>query len=143
VDLANWGLSKNVLFGLGFTLATCVISAAVALFIFVRMPANYFSDHASKPSSSKHPVIRWTMLILKNVLGAILIAAGIVMLVTPGQGVLTIVIGIMLLNFPEKRKLLRALLARPRIREAINTLRARFNKPPLILDAETKGDGNH
>jgi hypothetical protein len=124
---------KSILFGLGFALATCVISAAVALVIFVRMPATYFNDPSSKPASSGHPVVRWLVLILKNLLGVVLIAAGIMMLVTPGQGVLTIVIGLMLLNFPGKRKLLHALLGRPRIREAINTLRARFGKPPLIF----------
>jgi hypothetical protein len=84
------------LFGLGFALATCVISAAVALFIFVRVPATYFSDPASIPSSSEHPLVRWIVLIFKNLLGIVLIAAGIMMLFTPGQGVLTIVIGLML-----------------------------------------------
>jgi hypothetical protein len=134
LDLANWDFLRSTLFGLGFALATCVISAAVAVLIFVRMPATYFSDPPSKPSSSEHPIIHWIVLILKNLLGVVLIVAGIVMLVAPGQGVLTIVIGLMLLNFPGKRKLLRAILGRPRIRKAINSLRARFGKPPLIFD---------
>ena len=141
------GFLNNILLGLGFTLATCVISAALALCIFVRMPATYFSDQESKPSRRQHPVIRWIVLISKNLLGVVLIAAGIVMLVTPGQGVLTILIGLMLLNFPGKRRLLQALLSRPRVRDAVNTLRARFRKPPLILDDETESesnmDGNH
>ncbi len=134
MDPANWGLLRSILFGLGFALATCVISAALALIIFVRMPATYFNDQASKPSSRQHPIIRWIVLIFKNLLGVVLIATGIMMLFTPGQGVLAIVIGVMLLNFPGKRKLLQALLGRPRIREAINSMRARFGKPPLIFD---------
>lgn len=56
------------------------------------------------------------------------------MLFTPGPGVLTILIGVMLLNFPGKRRLERKLVERPRVLEAINRLRARFGKAPLILE---------
>jgi len=51
----------------------------------------------------------------------------------PGQGILTILIGVMLLNFPGKRRLERWLVSRPRVLPVINGLRARFGKPPLLL----------
>jgi hypothetical protein len=46
---------------------------------------------------------------------------------------LTILIGVMLLNFPGKRRLERWLVSRPRVLPVINRLRARFGKPPLLL----------
>ena len=52
----------------------------------------------------------------------------------PGQGLLTILLGIMLLDFPGKSTLERKLLGRPEIVKAINRLRARFDKPSLELD---------
>jgi hypothetical protein len=52
----------------------------------------------------------------------------------PGQGVLTILLGIMLLDFPGKRALETRIVGRPRVNGAVNALRARFGKPPLILD---------
>jgi hypothetical protein len=45
------------------------------------------------------------------------------MLFIPGQVVLTILIGMMLLDFPGKRSVARKLLSRPDVQEAINRLR--------------------
>jgi hypothetical protein len=52
----------------------------------------------------------------------------------PGQGILTILIGVMLLDFPGKRRLERWLVRRPAVFKGINRIRARFDKPPLVLD---------
>jgi hypothetical protein len=52
----------------------------------------------------------------------------------PGQGILTILLGIMLLDFPGKRRFEYWLVSRPKIFAAINKLRHRFSKPALVLD---------
>ena len=52
----------------------------------------------------------------------------------PGQGLLTILLGIMIMDFPGKDRLEQKLLSRPSIVNAINRLRGRFNKPPLVLN---------
>ena len=52
----------------------------------------------------------------------------------PGQGILTILLGIMLLDFPGRRKLEHKLVSRPQVLKTINKLRHRFGKPPLVLD---------
>jgi hypothetical protein len=49
----------------------------------------------------------------------------------PGQGVLTILLGIMLSDFPGKVRLERKIVSYPKVREALNLLRSRFGKPPL------------
>lgn len=72
----------------------------------------------------------------RNVGGAILILLGIAMSLPgiPGQGFLTIIIGITLLDIPGKRRLERRLISRPRILHVINGMRARFSRKPLELD---------
>ncbi|HYG08570.1 MAG TPA: hypothetical protein VD835_01220, partial [Pyrinomonadaceae bacterium] len=52
----------------------------------------------------------------------------------PGQGVLTILMGVMLLDFPGKRRLELKLVSRPNVLRAINRIRQRFDRPPLQLD---------
>jgi hypothetical protein len=80
-----------------------------------------------------HPVVRGVLLAFKNLLGVVLVLAGAAMLVGPGQGVLTIFIGVMLLDFPGRRRLELALLSRPAVIAGINRVRARFGRPPMQL----------
>jgi hypothetical protein len=66
-------------------------------------------------------------------LGILLIAVGVVLSVPgiPGQGVLTILLGVMLVDFPGRWKAERWLVSHPGVLAAMNTLRRRFGKPPL------------
>jgi hypothetical protein len=67
--------------------------------------------------------------VLKNLLGATLLVAGLVMLVMPGQGILAILIGLSLLDFPGKRELERRLVARPRVIRFLNLVRRQAGQP--------------
>lgn len=81
----------------------------------------------------KHPVIRLVIILAKNILGWLLIVAGIIMLVLPGQGLLTLVLGLMLINFPGKRAVECKLVSNKKILRAINWLRAKRDKSPLLV----------
>ncbi len=74
------------------------------------------------------------LLIGKNALGYIFVVAGFIMLVLPGQGIFTILIGIMLLNFPGKYRLEQWIVARRPVLRSINWLRRRAGRAPLVLD---------
>jgi hypothetical protein len=136
--IQGWGLTWwEVLFGVLFSVVTFVASIAVVTFVLVRLPSNYFhSSHAREFLVEQHPVLRALGIFAKNLLGLVLVACGVVMSLpgVPGQGVLTILLGIMLLDFPGKRTLEVRIVSRPRVFRAINALRARFDKPPLLLD---------
>ena len=56
------------------------------------------------------------------------------MLFLPGQGLLTILIGVSLMDFPGKRTIERKLISRPVVLQAINRIRQRFDRPPLLID---------
>ncbi|EKD39334.1 MAG: hypothetical protein ACD_75C00439G0012 [uncultured bacterium] len=71
-------------------------------------------------------------LIIRNVLGLFLLAAGISMLFLPGQGLLTILLGILLLSLPGKHRLVSRLLRSPGVRHSLDWLRKMRRKPPFI-----------
>jgi hypothetical protein len=56
------------------------------------------------------------------------------MLILPGQGLFTIIIGLMLSNYPGKYALEKKLISTPSILKSINWLRKKSNKPPLIVN---------
>jgi len=103
--------------------------------LVIRIPEDYFT-RSTRPLSrwrSHHPVIRISVLIIKNILGVTFILAGIAMLFLPGQGILTILIGITLTNFPGKMSLERWLIRHGPVHHAINWLRKRTHHPPLQI----------
>jgi hypothetical protein len=103
-------------------------------FILVRLPADYFDVRVPRPwMEDHHPVLRLLGHIVKNAVGAIFLFAGFLMLFLPGQGVLTMLIGISMLDFPGKRKVEAKLIGQPTVLSVINGMRQKFNKPPLLL----------
>ena len=128
---------KNALIGVAIFVVTFVINLAIVSFILVKIPADYFTKHhQTKFWSGPHPALHAALIIGKNVLGVLLVVLGIILSIpgVPGQGLLTILLGIMLLDFPGRRNLELKLLKKKEIVNTINRLRHRFDKPPLELD---------
>jgi len=133
--LRSLGWEQQVLFGLAIFAASFTVSLIITVAIVVRIPATYFIDLEAGTFTPPHPVVHWLTRIGRNLLGALIVLIGIVLSLpgVPGQGLLTILIGLMLLDFPGKRRLENKLVRRPMVRSAIDRLRARFGKPPLEL----------
>jgi hypothetical protein len=113
-----------------WVILTALSFVAVAVAI-VGLP----QDHFSRPpgASVQHKRASTLRRIARNLLGILLIAVGVVLSVPgiPGQGVLTILLGVMLVDFPGRHKAERWLVSRPGVLATMNTLRRRFGKPPL------------
>lgn len=125
----------KVLFGLGIFLLSMLVSVLIVAVIIVKLPANYFSSHYQQdflPGSSW--ITRWGVTIIKNVTGAVLVVAGVIMLIGPGQGILTILVGLILMDIPGKRPLEARIIKRPTVLAAVNKLRAKYGKPPFVID---------
>jgi hypothetical protein len=129
----SWG--QKALLTLGVFSLTLAVSLGAVIAVLVKLPATYFRDGNLSTSAGHHPIVRGIAAVLKNLVGALLILLGLFLSLPgiPGQGILTILIGVMLLNFPGKRRLEHWLVSRPRVLPVINALRARFGKPPLLL----------
>ena len=107
--------------------------------LIVAMPYDYFSKPPGERSwRSTHPIVRWGIRGLKNVLGALFLLAGAVMLLTPGQGILCILIGLALVDLPGKRKIEVAILRRDKVLAGINAIRAKAGRRPLELPEEER-----
>lgn len=119
-----------------FSFAALLVSISVIPFIVVRIPADYFNHNKRHflPWSNQHPVARLLLLFVRNMLGLVLIIVGFILLFLPGQGILTILAGVLLLNFPGKFRFERWLISRPAILKSVNWLRLRNNKEIIALE---------
>ena len=123
--------------GLVISLLAAVASLALAAVVVVSWPPDRFT-HAGERTflEGRHPVLRALAIAAKNLAGVLLVLVGIVMALpgVPGQGFLTILIGITLVDFPGKRRIELALIRRPTVFRAVNQLRHRFGHPPLQIE---------
>ncbi len=120
----------------GVSVLTFVATLIVVPWLIVRIPPDYFAHgrRHRKHWSSRHPLVRGVLLAGKNLLGYILIIAGIAMLVLPGQGMATMFLGIILVDLPGKYRFERWFVARPPVLRSVNWLRRRAGRAPLVLE---------
>ena len=105
---------------------------ALALMV-VKLPAEHFvREYERRPIIPiKNPAARICYQVVKNGVGIFFIAAGLVMLVLPGQGLIALVLGISLTDFPGRHGLVRAIVRRKKVLRSMNWLRKKFDRPPL------------
>jgi hypothetical protein len=123
--------------GIGVSVGLAVLSLALATAVVVGWPPDRFKGEGpTNAGQGEHVVVRAVAFLGRNLAGAVLVVLGAVMAIpgVPGQGLLTMLIGLTLLSFPGKRRLERRLVQMPPVLRAINRLRARFARPPLELD---------
>jgi hypothetical protein len=137
-----WLVQPAVLGAIAIGSAALFVGSAVGVpWVVCRMPPDYFSrrerDRLGLEPSARS---RWLVLVrvAKNGMGVVLLLAGTAMLVLPGQGLLTIIVSLFLLDFPGKRRLQRRIVAAPRVLGALNALRRRAGRPPLERAALTR-----
>jgi hypothetical protein len=110
-----------------------VLTPVAVAWAVVRLPADYFRHRKGEPLATyqRHPAVRLLLFITKNLVGIVLLIAGLAMLVLPGQGLLTIVVGLILIDFPGKLRLERWMATRPPVWRSLNWLRRRAGRAEL------------
>ncbi len=118
----------------GLSAATLIGSAIVIPWLITRIPQDYFTDEKRHQSRlhAYHPVVYFTILVIKNLFGLLFFLAGLAMLVLPGQGLLTMLVGLLMMNFPGKFRFERWLIQQDSVFKSINWVRRRGNQPPLL-----------
>ena len=127
----------------GFSAIMFFASILSLPFLVSFIPTDYFqyAEQYRVHHSFKHPVIRLSIIIVKNILGWLLIITGAILLILPGQGLITIIVGLLLIDFPGKRKVERKLVSNNRVLHVINWLRAKRSKQPLVApEPDDHGD---
>jgi hypothetical protein len=109
--LLDWAQSNDTLLWWLFAVSVAgfLLTPVAVGWTLVRLPRDYFTKEDRRPLESwaEQPALRYALLTSKNLLGVVLLAAGLLMLLVPGQGLLTIVVGLILTDFPGKFRLQR------------------------------------
>ncbi|MCF8057505.1 MAG: hypothetical protein K9K37_12820 [Desulfocapsa sp.] len=130
--LATYGPTIKLL-GLVSTI-TFFLSLLIIPWIIARLPEDFFLHiHDRRIKEDEHPVIFILVLILRYSMGSLLFFAGLFMLFLPGQGILTIVLGLTLLDFPGKQKAVDALLDFRSVQKGLNWIRKKEHKSPFLF----------
>jgi|GEM_PF-5060174 len=111
-------------FLVGSVLLFLFSSASIFLF-FVYIPSDYLRI---RPKNKPLGFIK----AIKNVFGYLLILVGIILLVLPGQGLITILMGLILIDHHHKDVWISKFWKSPIVFSKINAWRKLFSKPPLI-----------
>ena len=100
--------------------------ATISLFVFIfslisikwlvaLIPTNYFIKKNMVKSKKSYSFIWLISIIVKNLIGYTLILGGLLMLVLPGQGLFTILMGLVLSNYPGKYNIERRFISIPSV----------------------------
>lgn len=109
------------------TTISLVVYAAAALaipFVLASLPA----DHFTRPPHRRRPFTRF----LRTIVGLLIVAAGVAMLFLPGPGIVTIVLGLSITGGELSARGMRKIVCRPRVLAAINAMRVRRGREPLL-----------
>ena len=121
-----WGLAV-------FSVVSFLAGISLVPWMVIRLPADYLVRPAPPPPAGwLASARRLAGKMLKNLLGIVLVAVGVLLFVLPGQGLLTVLLGLSFLDFPGKRRLEIWGLTRPAVFRAVNARRARWERPPLL-----------
>ncbi len=134
--MLDW-LKDNDALAIWLTAASVVMfvgSIFVAAIVVIRLPHNYFA-HPTRPPRERNRGV--AIKVAKNILGAFLFLAGLAMLILPGQGVLMVLVGVMLLDIPGKYRLEKWLVSKGKVLKAMNWLRAKWDKQPLKVNGKS------
>lgn len=136
--LANAMAKPPVLLGIGVLSVAMFVGSVLAIpYCLKHLPPDFpshggrFSQPGARPSPGK-----LALRVLKNLLGLLLLGIGLLMLVLPGQGVLTIVVALVLLDFPGKPRIIRRIFASKQVLEVANRMRKRAGQAPFEPPAE-------
>ena len=135
--IISWSsMNSDLLFLLGsLSIFILIISVFMMVLIISFLPEDYFKSEnrnlISSVQNSRYPLLKLLVLITKNFFGVLLLLSGILTLVLPGQGILTIITGLVFMDYPGKYKFERKLLRQKGVINSINWIRSRLSKPSL------------
>jgi hypothetical protein len=131
-DVLAFVRSRTFLWGAGIAFACFVLGSILVPLAWLRIPPDYFTrEEPRRPA--------WVRA-LRLVFGALLLVIGVLLIVLPGQGFLTVALGLVVIDFPRKRAWLERAMVRTRLLGLVNSLRKRFDKEPIATSVATPGE---
>ena len=117
---------------------TFIGSLVIVPWLILRMSPEYFIRHRLDviERHQLHPVLAIIIFFLRNAVGFGLLAAGMAMLIMPGQGILTMLIGLSFMDFPGKHRLLEKMVQVRIVQQSLNWIRRKGGKEDLVFAIE-------
>ena len=123
---------KNFIFWISLVSLTIFIISILSIrWLVLLIPENYFKEKKNSVLKEKYFLYWIAFKFIKNSLGYLLIIGGILMLVLPGQGILTIFIGMILSDYPGKYNIEKKIIQSSIILRTINSIRKKSGKKSL------------
>lgn len=119
------------------SLVTFLLSLVLIPIIVGRIRKNFFLILDRKISIKRKPTIKQYLLVIsRNLAGWFLVIAGFAMLFLPGQGLITLLMGLTVITFPGKHRLFRYLVRKEKLQKALNWIRIKRKAPFLWPSSE-------
>ncbi len=117
------------------SLITFISSLILIPWLVLHMDADYFIRHRQEVIArhNRHPVVTIITFLCRNLAGLVLTIAGVLMLVLPGQGILTMVLGLSLMDFPGKHRFTDRVILNKKIQQSLNWIRKKGHKEKLLF----------
>jgi hypothetical protein len=124
------------------SILTFIGSLLILPWLILRLSPEYFVRHRFDviERHQRHRVLAIIIFVLRNTVGLGLLAAGMAMLVMPGQGILTMLIGLSFMDFPGKQRLLEKVVQSTRVQQSLNWIRKRGGREDLVFTVEQAED---
>lgn len=127
--------------GIGLSVLTVLLFVPGTVLVLLHIPPDFLQrDRKTLVERFRKSGWLWgSILVMKNVLAVVFLIAGVLMLFIPGQGVLAILAGLILLDFPGKQSLERWIITQKTVLPTVNWLRRRFGQDELnvVEDSES------
>ena len=129
---------KSVLVYTGLFSFIMLFLAAVSVpFIINMLSEDYFLKKKRRSSlkTVSEYIIFFSTAVLRNSIGLFLFISGFLMLFIPGQGLLTIFISLLFIDFPGKWKLQKKIVRNNKIHSVLNWIRRKGGRPDFKFPA--------
>ena len=106
-----------------------ILSIVFIPYLILRLPSSYFvRELFERPSQNL------ILNLLRYIVGFVLIIFGLIMLVTPGQGLISILLGITLIPSVRRNKFIIYLISLKGVQSSLNFIRVKFKKEKFHFD---------
>jgi uncharacterized membrane protein len=118
------------------SVSTFLVTLLAVPILIIHIPEKHFLYKQRTARHNPNDAVGFRLIcrILKNIAGLFFVLIGMIMLLTPGQGLLSILVGVMLMDLPGKYRVERAIIRKEKVLSTINWLRAKAHRPPLQVE---------
>ena len=107
------------------------LSLFLLRYVILRLPEDYFITASSISKSHSKSPQKIIVRVAKNTVGFLLTICGIILLFTPGQGMITILIGLCLIDLAIVNQFKKKIINNSKVQKALNWIRTKKSVKPF------------